>query len=106
MIEDLTSRRLMNWGNTVCRKQEIYHRVKKNRLTNASDPSTQATASLPWALARDGVPNGVKSSRGRPERSAAESKGDEVGALGSARGRTHFQRSISPGDFGAAMSEL
>jgi hypothetical protein len=40
----------------------------------------------PWALARDGVPREGKSSRGRPERSAAKSKGDEVGAPGSARG--------------------
>ena len=41
---------------------------------------------LPWAFARDGVPREEKSSRGRPERSAAKSKGDEVGAPGSARG--------------------
>jgi len=40
----------------------------------------------PWALARDGVPREGKYSRGRPERSAAKSKGDEVGAPGSARG--------------------
>jgi len=40
----------------------------------------------PWALARDRVPSEGKSSRGRPERSAAKSKGDEVGAPGSARG--------------------
>ena len=40
----------------------------------------------PWALARDRVPREGKSSRGRPERSAAKSKGDEVGAPGSARG--------------------
>ena len=33
----------------------------------------------PWALARDGVPREGKSSWGRPERSAAKSKGDEVG---------------------------
>ena len=36
----------------------------------------------PWAPARDGVPREGKSSRGRPERSAAKSKGDEVGAPG------------------------
>jgi hypothetical protein len=40
----------------------------------------------PRALARDGVRNEGEPSRGRPERSAAESKGDEVGAPGSARG--------------------
>ena len=40
----------------------------------------------PWALAHDGVPTEGKSSRGRPERSVAKSKGDEVGAPGSARG--------------------
>ena len=40
----------------------------------------------PWAPARDGVPREGKSSRGRPERSAAKSKGDEAGAPGSAQG--------------------
>ncbi len=48
----------------------------------------------PWALARGRVPSEGKSSRGRPERSAAKSKGNEVGALGSAGG-THY------GDFSA-----
>ena len=42
----------------------------------------------PWALARDRVPSEGKSPRGRPERSAAKSKGDEVGAPSSAGG-TH-----------------
>jgi len=40
----------------------------------------------PCALAQDRVPKEGKSSRGRPERSAAKSKGDEVGAPGPARG--------------------
>jgi hypothetical protein len=49
----------------------------------------------PWAFARDGVPREGKSSRGRPERSAAKSKGDEVGAPGSARGDPLFQSLVS-----------
>jgi len=52
----------------------------------AERPLDSAHGFCPWALARDRVPGEGKSSRGRPERSAAKSKGDEVGAPGSARG--------------------
>ena len=52
----------------------------------AERPVDSGDGLWPWALARDRVPSEGKSSRGRPERSAAKSKGDEVGAPGSTRG--------------------
>ena len=60
-----------------------------NLLRDIPDPSTRATASgRGHSLGMGPEQRGFL--RGRPERSAAKSKGDEVGAPGSARG-THSQ---------------
>jgi len=68
---------------------------RQGRLSFSLGPSTRATAYGCGHLLEMGVEQS-RFSRGRAERSVEKSKGDEVGAPGSARGAHFLTRGLNP----------